>query len=116
MFTEEEAKKLECPYKDKKCVTDECMAWDWFSRFSDVAYENASIITEKRRKELKELGYIELPAHGGGLALKELFPMTEEEKTKAASNAFGNQLFFGLLTDDKSKWYGHCSCLTSGGE
>ena len=116
MYLEADAKKMECPYKDKTCVTDECMGWDWFSRFGDVVYENASTITEKRKNELKGLGYIELPSHGGGLSLKELFPMTDEEKIKATSNSYGNQLLFGLLTDDKSKWYGQCSCLASSGK
>lgn len=111
MYTKDQAEKIRCPYVDKKCVTDGCMAWEWLSKFGDIAYENALTLKETRKQELLDKGYVELPSHGLGLALKSFHPMTEEEKTKLAGNTFGTQLFFGLETLDKSKWIGACSCV-----
>lgn len=113
MYKESVAKELECPYKDKLCVVDKCMSWVWFSKFKDVAYENASEITDRRRNELATMGYIELPAHGGGLLLKQFFPMSIDEVAKAKTNAYGNQLLFGLPTENRELWLGHCSCLVA---
>lgn len=114
MLREIDAEKLECPYKDKMCITDKCMGWEWFSQYEDVAYENSALITEKRINELHAIGYEELPGHWGGFVLKNFFPMTEEELIKAKDNQYGTQRFFGLPTKDRSQWIGSCKCCSSG--
>lgn len=111
MYLETDAKKMECPYKDKKCVTDKCMGWEWVSKFGDIIYENALSFGDEQRTTLLEKGYVEIPAHGLGLALKQFYPMTEDEKQKVKNNTFGTQLFFGLETSDKTKWVGDCTCV-----
>ena len=116
LLNKETAESFECPYKDKKCSTENCMAWSWESDFCEAIYKNnLSINFEKDSKMLKEKGYVELPAHGFGLDLKTYFPMTIEEKQDAAKAGYGNQVIFGLRTTDKSLWLGKCSCLSSGG-
>ena len=116
MYLEVDAKKLRCPYVDKKCETTECMAWNWISQYGDIRYENVNLLSDSDRAKLLAEGWQELPAHGYGLALKQLFPMTPDEVQKLGSdgNRFGTQLFFGMPTDDQTKWLGQCSCLNPG--
>lgn len=111
MYLETDAKKMECPYKDKKCVTDKCMGWEWVSKFGDIVYENALSLKDEQRKSLEDAGYAEIPSHGLGLALKQFYPMTDDERQKVKNNTFGTQLFFGLETKDKTKWVGDCTCV-----
>ena len=111
MFFQADASKLRCPYVDKKCETEKCMGWKWLAKFEDIVYENASTLTDARRKELENAGYQELPSYGLGLALKSFYPLTEDEKIKAKGNTIGTQLFFGKPTEDKTKWVGDCSLI-----
>lgn len=104
MYLENEAKKMECPYKDKSCVTDKCMGWEWVSKFGDIVYENALSLKDEQRKSLEDAGYVEIPSHGLGLALKQFYPMTDDERQKVKNNTFGTQLFFGLETKYFSQW------------
>lgn len=114
MFKIAEAESLRCPYVDKNCVTEKCMAWEIVSKFSDITYENSSTIEESTKIKLEKDGYFPLPAHGLGLELKQYFPMTEEETFKARGNTYGTQLFFGKITEDKTLWLGRCKCLSKG--
>ena len=114
MYTIAEAKKLRCPYVDKKCETDKCMAWEVVSKYDDILYENSSTIDSNREEQLLKDGYQQLPAHGLGLALKQFFPMTKDESSKAQGNTYGTQLFYGRETTDQSVWLGRCSCLNKG--
>ena len=114
MYTIMQAEELRCPYVDKKCETEKCMAWEFVSDFSDITYENSSTIEDSVKLQLEKDGYFPLPAHGLGLELKKYFPMTEEETIKARGNTYGTQLFFGKRTEDKSLWLGRCSCLNKG--
>lgn len=112
MHREAEAKEFRCPNVSENCVGSKCMAWEWVSKFEDIIYENAQMISDTRKKDLEKLGYNELPAHGLILGLKTFFPITEEEKTKMANMTFGTQLLFGKETTDTSVWIGRCSSCT----
>ena len=112
MYSKVEAEELRCPYVDKNCVVNRCMAWNWVSKFEDVKYENATLLSDQERIRLENNGYRELPAHGFGFNIKKFFPMTKEECSKIAkNNTYGTQLFFGKDTEDESKWYGLCGAV-----
>lgn len=114
LYTMTQAESLRCPYVDKNCETEKCIAWEVVSNFDDIIYENSSTIEESTKIKLEKDGYFPLPAHGIGLELKKYFPMTEDEINKARGNTYGTQLFFGRKTEDKTKWFGRCSCLNKG--